>query len=103
MPPGETVTVPTNPGPLLLLVQRGSGSATASGGKAASSQLLPQADLHRGSVIFVPAGTGMAYSASGAGGLTVWAAAVNAKVFAPVPVVAAAEEEMVEEPALVAA
>ncbi|KIY91598.1 hypothetical protein MNEG_16367 [Monoraphidium neglectum] len=100
VPAGETVPAPTNPGPLLLLVTRGAGSAAASGGAAASSKLLAQAELRRGSVAFVPAGTTIKYTASGAGDLQVWAAAVNAKVFAPAT---AEEAAAAAEPALVAA
>jgi hypothetical protein len=92
-------------------VQRGSGSASAAGGAADGAEgLAAQLELHRGSVVFVPAGAAVKFTASAAGGLTVWGAAVNAKVFAPVPVPAAAEEaapakaaEPVAEPALVAA
>ncbi|GBF93210.1 hypothetical protein Rsub_05942, partial [Raphidocelis subcapitata] len=114
VPAGESVRVPTNPGPLLLLVQSGAGSARAAGGAADGASLLQQQiDLHRGSVVFVPAGAAVTYTASGSEGLSVWAAAVNAKVFAPAAEPAAAEEEVgvgaeageaaVPEPALVAA
>ncbi|KAI8467236.1 MAG: mannose-6-phosphate isomerase [Monoraphidium minutum] len=109
IPAGEAVPVPTNPGPLLLLVTGGAGTATASGGAAASGKLQPQLELRRGSVVFVPAATSVTYSAAGSADLQVWVAAVNAKVFAPMAVPAAAEAAAVEaaaaekEPALVAA
>lgn len=113
-PAGETVAPSANPGPMLLLVQRGGGTARASGGAADGAELLQrELDLHRGRVLFVPAGTALELTASGAGseggGLTIWAAAVNAKVFAPAAVpagaAAAEEEDKAEEaePALVAA
>jgi hypothetical protein len=58
-------------------------------------------------VIFIPAGVGVKYTGGGSG-LTIWAAAVNAKVFGPV-VAPATEEaavaagERAPAPALVAA
>jgi mannose-6-phosphate isomerase class I len=129
VPAGEAVTIPTNRGPLLLLVHAGSGSveakppaasnssdgASANGGGSGSGSgmaaLQRQLELHRGSVVFVPADTGLTFAASATGPLAIWAAAVNAAVFAaPAPVpeaVEAAEEAGVpleqEQPALVAA
>lgn len=104
VPAGESVTVPINPGPLLLLVDAGAGSAQAA--EAASLKgdgLLQQMELHRGSITFVPAGTGLSFTASAGGPLTIWAAACNVKVLAPVAAPAAAGEQKIAEPALVAA
>lgn len=105
VPAGESVAPLPNPGPLLLLVQAGAGSAVAAGGGPAdgAEQLRAAMELRRGSVVFVPAGTAVTYSASGAGTMTVWAAAVNAKVFAPAAAPAAAEEAAAVEKELVAA
>jgi mannose-6-phosphate isomerase len=101
IPAGEAVAVPTNPGPLLLLVTGGAGSVSAAGGAlpaAAAPELRPEAALRRGSVVFVPAGASLTYTAEAGGGdLQVWAAAVNARVFAPTVAPVAAEEEEVEE------
>lgn len=105
VPAGETVTVPTNQGPMLLLVDAGSGTAEAKPGSSSvqDAALQRQTELHRGSVVFVPADTGLTFSASATGPLSIWAAAVNAKVFA-VPVPVPAEEEPVPaEKVLVAA
>jgi mannose-6-phosphate isomerase len=92
VPAGESVAVPTNPGPLLLLVHAGSGSAKAADGSSSvkDGALQQQAELHRGSIVFVPAGTSLTFDASAAGALKIWVAAVNAKVFAA-PVVVPAE------------
>lgn len=105
VPAGESVNVPTNPGPLLLLVHAGAGSVKAADGASMKGDgLQQQVELHRGSIIFVPAGTGLTYTASATDPVVIWAAACNAKVFAPAVVpAAAAEEPMVAEPALVAA
>lgn len=105
VPSGEPVTIPTNPGPLILLVDRGAGSAQAAAATSLKGDgLQQQVELHRGSIVFVPAGTGLSFTASAAGALTIWAAACNAKVFAPASVPAAVgQEELVAEPALVAA
>jgi mannose-6-phosphate isomerase class I len=110
VPAGERVALPTNQGPLLLLVHAGAGSGQATGGEVQDAALQKQLELHRGSVVFVPAGTSLTLSASATGPLTVWAAAVNASVFAaPAPAPASEEEPVpaaaaaVEEPALVAA
>lgn len=101
VPPSESVSVPTNPGPLLALVQRGTGAAKASGGAAdGAAGLAKQLELRRGSVVFIPAGAAVEYSAGGGEALQLWVAAVNAKVFAPAAVPAA---EAVPEPALIAA
>jgi mannose-6-phosphate isomerase len=105
VPAGETVTIPTNQGPLLLLVHAGSGSVEARPGSSSvqDAALQKQVEQHRGSVTFVPADTGLAFTASATGPLSVWAAAVNASVFAlPVPV-PAAEEPVPAEKVLVAA
>jgi mannose-6-phosphate isomerase class I len=106
IPAGETVSIPTNQGPLLLLVHAGSGSAEAKPGSSSSVQdaaLQKQAELHRGSVTFVPADTSLTFTASATGALSIWAAAVNASVFAaPVPV-PAAEEPVPAAKVLVAA
>ncbi|WIA28896.1 hypothetical protein OEZ86_011420 [Tetradesmus obliquus] len=107
-PAGESVTVPTNHGPLLLLVHAGAGSATAAEGSSSvkDAALQQQAELHRGTIVFVPAGTALTFDASAAGPLKIWVAAVNAKVFAvPVEVPAVVPAEVVEaakEPVLVA-
>lgn len=97
VPAGETVSVPTNPGPLLLLVQGGGGAAVATGGavlaSAAGPELKARTELGRGGVLFVPAGTSVTYTAAEGGPLTVWAAAVNANVFVRAPAPAAAESE----------
>jgi mannose-6-phosphate isomerase len=100
IPAGETVSVPVNPGPILLLVQGGKGSAKAAGGQSTGPELKTEVDMHRGNVVFVPANTQLTYSASAEGALKVWVAACNAKVFAPtaVPV-----EEAVAEPVMVTA
>ncbi|KAF6259281.1 RmlC-like cupin domain-containing protein [Scenedesmus sp. NREL 46B-D3] len=91
VPAGESVAVPTNPGPLLLLVHAGAGAAKAAEGSTVKDGALQQqAELHRGSIVFVPAGTSLTYDASAAGPLQIWVAAVNAKVFAA-PVEAPAE------------
>jgi len=100
IPAGETVGVPVNPGPILLLVQGGKGSAVAAGGPSKGPEVKAELDLHRGNVVFVPASTQLTYSASAEGPLKVWVAACNAKVFAPAAVPA---EEAVAEPVLVAA
>eukprot|EP00775_Hariotina_reticulata_P009221 gene9221-9386_t len=100
VPAGELVTVPTNPGPLLLLVTAGSGSAEATS-RFSDAALLQQAELHRGSIMFVPAGTGLSFSASATSPMNIWVAACNAKVFVTPAAVPAMEE--VTEPALVAA
>lgn len=101
VPAGELVPVPTNPGPLLLLVTAGSGSAKATS-DLSDAALLQQAELHRGSIMFVPAGTGLSFLASATGSLNIWVAACNAKVFAA-PAAVPAMEEVATEPALVAA
>lgn len=104
VPAGESVNIPTNPGPLLLLVHAGAGSVKASEGTAVKDAALQQqAELHRGSVVFVPAATPLSLSASAAGPLAIWGAAVNAKVFAAPAAVPAEAAEVVPEPALVAA
>lgn len=108
VPAGETVAPPANAGPLLLLVQRGAGAAKAAGGGAADGAplLQRQLELHRGRVVFVPAGAALELTAGAGEGLTIWAAAVNARVFAPAAAPAAEEAEEAakkEEPALVAA
>jgi mannose-6-phosphate isomerase len=103
VPAGETVAVPANPGPLILLVQEGAGSAAAAGGPSSlSDDLKAQRELHRGNVLFVPASTQLTYTATAAGPLKVWVAAVNAKVFSGAAVPAAAEEAAAE-PVLAAA
>jgi mannose-6-phosphate isomerase len=108
VPAGETVAVPTNPGPMLLLVHAGAGSAKAAEGSSSvkDDALQQQAELHRGSIVFVSAGAALTFDASAAGPLKIWVAAVNAKVFAaPVEVPAEAPAEAAEaakEPVLVA-
>lgn len=105
VPSGETVTIPTNQGPMLLLVHAGSGTAEAKPGSSGvqDAALQRQAELHRGSVVFVPADTNLTFTASATGPLNIWAAAVNASVFAaPVPV-PAVEEPVPAERELVAA
>jgi mannose-6-phosphate isomerase len=88
VPAGESgVSVPANPGPLLLLVTGGRGGVRAEGGvlpAAADARLEGEAELRRGSVLFVPAGARLTFSAGAGGGepLEVWTAAVNARVFA---------------------
>jgi mannose-6-phosphate isomerase class I len=105
VPAGETVTIPTNPGPMLLLVHAGSGSAAAqtSSSGVQDAALQKQVELHRGSVTFVPAETGLSFTASATGPLNVWAAAVNASVFAVPAAVPAAEEPVPAAKVLVAA
>ena len=67
-------------GPCLLLVQSGSGVATAKPSLSAEElDSCPQ--LAKGSVFFVPASTPVALTA-GAEPLSVWIAAVNSKFFA---------------------
>jgi mannose-6-phosphate isomerase len=105
VPGGESGVRPlaANRGPVLLLVTAGNGSVRAEGGAlpAASDEALKgEVELRRGSVVFVPAGARLAFSAGagggeggegggGGGGLEIWTAAVNARVFAA----PAAEEE----------
>lgn len=108
VPAGETVTIPTNQGPLLLLVHAGSGSAAAQPPTSSSSAvqdaaLQKQLELHRGSVTFVPAETGLSFTASATGPLSIWAAAVNAAVFAVPAAEPAVEEPVPAEKVLVAA
>lgn len=105
VPAGETVTIPTNQGPLLLLVHAGSGSVEAKPGSSSvqDAALQKQVELHRGSVTFVPADTGLTFTASATGPLSFWAAAVNASVFAVPAPVPAAEEPVPAEKVLVAA
>jgi len=98
VPSGESVTIPANQGPMLLLVHAGSGTAEAKPGSSGvqDAALQRQAELHRGSVVFVPADTNLTFTASATGPLSIWAAAVNASVFAaPVPVPAVEEPEPV--------
>eukprot|EP00879_Flechtneria_rotunda_P032266 GHRR01035442.1.p1 GENE.GHRR01035442.1~~GHRR01035442.1.p1 ORF type:complete len:135 (+),score=56.13 GHRR01035442.1:93-497(+) len=102
VPAGETVTVPTNPGPLLLLVHQGTGSARATGAAVKHPALQQQVELHRGSIMFAPAATGLTFTASATGPLVIWAAACNAKVFAA-PVAVPAVAEAGSEPQLIAA
>lgn len=103
VPAAETVTVPTNQGPLLLLVDAGAGAAQAAESVSMKGDgLQQQLELHRGSIIFVPAATELTFTASGAGPLKIWAAACNAKIFTPVAVPQELEAP-VAEPALVAA
>lgn len=96
IPADETVPVPVNPGPLLLLVQSGAGSV-AGVGPHSDALLQQQLELHRGSVVFVPAGTQLTYTAGAASGagLKVWVAACNSRVFAPL---VAPAEEVVAQP-----
>lgn len=104
VPSGESgVGVPTNAGPVLMLVTRGRGSVRAEGGSVSVSSeaaLQEEVELRRGSVVFVPAGARLTFSAGGGGGeggnggLEVWTAAVNARVFSR-----AAEEQAGEKAA----
>jgi hypothetical protein len=90
---------------MLLLVHAGSGSAAAqtSSSGVQDAALQKQVELHRGSVTFVPAETGLSFTASATGPLNVWAAAVNASVFAVPAAVPAAEEPVPAAKVLVAA
>lgn len=111
LPPGEVATLPANPGPQLLLVQRGAATADAEaeplatqrsngeGSGSGSSTLRPgEAGLHtslrvqRGSVLFVPAGVRLRLASAAVADaatagqqepdeLVVWAAAVNGMLF----------------------
>ena len=108
VPAGESCVtpLPANGGPLLLLVTGGAGGCRAEGGALPASEdaaLEAEVELRRGSVVFVPAGARLTFSAragggggGGSGALEVWTGAVNARVFAaPAP----AEEEAAAAPA----
>jgi mannose-6-phosphate isomerase len=115
VPAGESgVAVPANAGPLLLLVTAGRGGVRAEGGSVPSAseggQLQAEVELRRGSVVFVPAGARLTFSAAagggggeegegGGGGLEVWTAAVNARVFSTAAAEQAGGEKQPEEAA----
>jgi mannose-6-phosphate isomerase len=108
VPAGESsVSVPCNPGPLMMLVTGGRGGVKAEGGAlpaSADSKLEGEAELRRGSVVFVPAGATLTFSAGASGEpLEVWTAAVNARVFSKAAEEAAADKRPVEEREAVAA
>lgn len=96
VPAGETVELPPNPGPLLLLVHKGAGTATAvlpDDFSLSESGLHRQCELRGGSVLFVAASSRLTLTASGASALCIWAAACNGRIFAPMPALAAGAEE----------
>lgn len=75
---GNRTTLPVNPGPMLLLVQRGAGHATATASYEAEG-LTAEASLARGGVFFIPASATVTITA--VADLTIWAAACNANFF----------------------
>eukprot|EP00877_Chromochloris_zofingiensis_P008455 jgi/Chrzof1/3863/Cz13g11170.t1 len=77
----QEVCVPANEGPMILLVQHGTGAAKAKA-SIKDDMLQDQMDLHAGSTIFVPANTALQLGTSGEEPLIIWAAACNAKMFA---------------------
>eukprot|EP00798_Chlamydomonas_sp_ICE-L_P007541 gene7541-690_t len=90
--PGCSASLPVNPGPLIMLVLSGSGSAEAQEGAESSSKtqgLDNRLDIQRGSIIFVPALTKLSFKASSIVGecstvapkLSVCISAVNASFF----------------------
>lgn len=97
VPAGSTVDVPVNQGPMLLLVQKGAGQATSAAAALSNDVLVSSADVARGSILFVPAGSAVSLTAADGERLFVWGAACNRSLFA------AAAPAPVAEPALVAA
>ncbi|MEW5298175.1 MAG: hypothetical protein WDW36_001327 [Sanguina aurantia] len=82
--PGSVVSLPANQGPMILLVQHGSGSAVCSSahtpaGGSESIGLIQDPVVRRGGIFFVPAGTCVTMTAEES--LTVWAAACNSNFF----------------------
>lgn len=80
VPSGSTIDLPLNPGPMLLMVQRGNGSADASS-SLQDGALVNKMEVARGSILFVPAGTRLTLSAGSDHNLFVWGAACNSRVF----------------------
>lgn len=93
IPAGATAALGSDPGPQMLFVQRGSGTA-----RARSSSNLPQAaglqespQVARGHIYLVPADTSIVLEADAGndtavqGGLLLWACAVNSRVYAQPP------------------
>lgn len=82
VPPSETVRMPVNQGPVLLLVQEGSGRAKATSSLCSTAAEMQQAtDVHRGSILFVPAAVDISFTAADHP-LKIWAAACNRSIFA---------------------
>lgn len=81
----QGVTLPVDEGPLVAMVQKGQGRLFAEGGAVGlGAGLLPECELKRGSIFFVPAATKLTISASAEEGgeeLLVWVAATNALFF----------------------
>jgi hypothetical protein len=81
----RTSAAPGAQGPVLLLVEAGAGDARASGAPAelngGASALEAAPALRKGDVFFLPAHTALRLAAGAGGALTLWTAAVNARVF----------------------
>ncbi|GMH38245.1 hypothetical protein BSKO_06129 [Bryopsis sp. KO-2023] len=78
VPGGTSATLPVNQGPIILLVQKGTGQAKATA-PMSDTALETDTKLSRGNVFFVPAGTSLEVSTDDAP-LLMWAACVNQKV-----------------------
>ena len=67
-------------GPYILLVQSGTGIATATP-SVTDPALLTCPQLGKGSIFFVPAQTSLALTSQQGAPMVIWLAAVNSKVF----------------------
>lgn len=76
VPAAVSRTLPPSSGPRLLLVQQGSGYASAAGG-CSVPELVSELQLSRGSILFIPAGATVSIDAAADAPLVMWAAAVN--------------------------